>query len=467
MNDLTTLQSKPVSFIELAFGDSLWSKQKEIALSVRDNLYTSVRSCHGTGKSHVSGSLALWFLHSFPYSKVISTAPTYRQVEDVLWMEIRSAKQKAKVNLGGRLTKTRLDIAENWFAVGLSTDDPDRFVGYHAPYIFIIVDEAFGIAEPIFEAIEGIISSGFVRVLYIGNPTAVAGTAYQSFRLANVSKISISAFDTPNFTEFGITLDDIRNNTWREKITGQLPRPYLITPEWVADKFERWGEGTPMWDVRVMGDFPRQGDRTLIPLSKIEAASIRQVEPLDTDPEQIGADIARFGTNKTIFYHRKGPKIIDSKEFSRMDTMETAARLYDFSRFHPYGFLLVDEVGVGAGVIDRLKQLEDKRPVEGVNVGLPANDTERFFNLRAEIYWNLRERFMKDDIAIPNDDDLKAQLAALEFEYTPKGQIKIETKEEMQKRGLSSPDKADALALAFGNFNQKPGLLEFMQQLTN
>lgn len=466
------LQEMPTDFIELALGDDLWTKQQQIVNSVRDNTYTAVRSCHGIGKSRTAADIVLWFLHSFPNSKVITTAPTFRQVEDVLWQEIRAVRNKAKINLGGHITKTRLELDENWFAVGLSTDDPDRFVGYHAPYLLVIVDEAFGIPEPIYEAVEGIISSGYVRVLYIGNPTAVAGTAYQSFRLPNVSKIAVSAFDTPNFTSFGITLDDIRNNTWLGKITGPLPRPYLISPEWVADKYSRWGEGTPMWDVRVMGEFPKQGDKTLIPLSKIEQAGIRVIEVKDTDPEQIGADIARFGADKTIFIHRKGPKIVELKEYAYQDTMVTTSKLYDFSRFHPFGYLLVDEVGVGAGVIDRLKQLEDKRPVEGINVGMPAHDTERFFNLRAEIYWNLRERFINDDIdlsSLPKDvfEDLTAQLAAIEFEYTPKGQIKIESKDEMRKRGLPSPDKADALALAFASTQERPSLIDYMKSLSS
>lgn len=462
-NQYQIIQEEPVDFVELAFGDTLWQKQVEVIESVRDNTYTSVRSCHDIGKSFIASRTALWFLHSFPNSKVITTAPTFVQVENILWREIRAAKQKARLLLGGKVNQTSIDISENWFAIGLSTNEPSRFQGYHAVNILLIADEAAGITEDIFEASEGIVSSQGARVLYIGNPTSLAGTFYKSFNLPNVKKIHISAFDTPNFTTFGITLDDIRNNTWEQKVTAPLPAPYLITPSWVADKYLRWGEGTPMWDSRVLGNFPQQGEDTLIPLIKIEEATRRELEIKPDDPEQIGADIARFGVDKTIFLHRKGGKTIEIQEYSHSDTMLTAQRLFDFSRFHPFGDLCVDLPGIGAGVVDRLRQLEDKREVFDVNVGLPSNDPERFVNLRAEYYWGLRERFYEGTIQIPPDDELMSQLSNLKFKYTTKGQIQIESKEEMKKRDLPSPDKADALMLAYAPMRKKPGLLEYMQ----
>jgi phage terminase large subunit len=258
-------------------------------------------------------------------------------------------------------------------------------------------------------------------------------------------------------------VEDIRNDTWRQKINASLPAPYLITPEWVYDKFLKWVDNSPMWQARVMGEFPIQGEDTLIPLQKIEAATVRELIPKTEDTEQIGVDVARFGSDKTVFVHRKGPVVTDIKVFSLQDTMETAERLFDFSRFHPFGEVHIDEIGVGAGVADRMRQLEDKKPVVGVNVGLPAHDTEMFYNLRAEMYWGLRDRFITGDISIPANDDLMSQLANLKFEYTPKGQVKIESKEEMKKRGLPSPDIADALVLAFGAVYDKPNILSYME----
>lgn len=439
----------PVLYIQEVFDEQLWKKEKDIVNSVRDNIRTTVRSCHGSGKSYVSARIALWFLYNYPNSKVITTAPTFRQVQDILWREIRTAHSKAKIPLSGKPLQTSLEIDTNWFALGLSTDDPDRFQGYHSDYILLICDEAAGIREEIFEASTGIVSSEHAKELYIGNPTNVSGTFYNSFKLPNYNKITISAFDTPNFTTFGITLDDIRNGTWQDKITATLPSPYLITPEWVADKLYRWGEGTPMWDSRVMGSFPVQGDDTLIPLTRVEEAVNREVEVLDTDHEMIGVDIARFGGDKTIFMYRKGNKVLEMKEFSHKDTMETAQNLFAFAELYPNASINLDVIGVGGGVVDRIRQLLPTRNIIPVNVGESAIDKERFLNKRAELYWNLREMFIKGEIQIPNDEDLIAQLSSQKFKFTSRGQIQIEAKDEFKKRGMGSPDKADALMLAF------------------
>jgi phage terminase large subunit len=463
--NLDLLQHQPVDFIELAFQEELWSKQREICNSIRDNRYTTVKSCFDSGKSFIASRIVNWFLTSFPNSKVITTAPTFRQVQDILWREVRAARAKAIVDLGGQTNLTSINLGENWFAVGLSTDDPTRFQGYHAVNILVIVDEAAGVDEAIFNASEGLLSSDGARCLYIGNPTTIEGMFYRSFNLPNFHKISISAFDTPNFTTFGITQEDIEHNTWRTKITVELPAPYLVTPDWVADKYLRWGVDSPMYQAMVLGVFPEQGEDTLIPLGKIEKAAVREGEPNPEDAEEIGVDIARFGVDKTVFILRKGMKVLDIKEFSHMDTVQTSGHLRTYMGFHPAATVKIDEVGVGAGVLDNVKASEPYKSVTGVNVGLPAHNPEMFINLRAEMFWNLRERFVNDDIIIPDDEDLKSQLSTLKFEYTPKGQIKIESKDDMKKRGLPSPDKADALALAFGMVEQRPAIFDFYKTL--
>lgn len=454
--ETSILQQQPTDFIELAFNENLWSKQKEIVNSVRDNKYTSVRSCFDVGKSFVSARLALWFLYSFPNSKVITTAPTFRQVKDILWRELHSAKDKSRIQLGGQLNDTSLDVGSDWFAVGISTNDSTNFQGYHAVYVLVIIDEAAGVEEQIFNASEGLLASDKARVLYIGNPTNTSGTFFNSFKLPQYSKIHISAFDTPNFTTFGITMDDIRNNTWAEKMTSELPAPYLVTPSWVYDKFLRWGEESPMFQSLVLGDFPQEGEDTLIPLRYIEQARLRTLDVLETDKEQSGLDVARFGSDKSVFAYRKGPKVLAMKERSHSETMQTAQWAVDNVSLYPNSSLSVDVVGIGAGVYDRAKQLlVDKQTVNEVNVGLPARDSEQFANSRAELFWGLRERFIDGSIdlsSLPKDmyEDLASQLSNIKFKYTTKNQIQLESKEDMKKRGLPSPDKADSLALAFG-----------------
>ena len=452
----------PEKFSKLALGHSLWGKQIDIAESVRKNKRTTVRSCNGAGKSFTAADIILWYLSTRSDSIILTTAPTFRQVKDILWKEINNTHSRALLNIGGNLLDTALTFGEKWYATGLSTDQPDRFQGYHAVRILIVVDEAAGVDERIFGAIEGNLSSEHSRLLLIGNPTNLSGTFYNSFKQDNYNHIHISAFDTPNFTAFGITIEDIRKNTWREKITAELPRPYLVTPEWVYDKFLAWGEDNPMWQARVMGEFPQQGDDTLIPLIYIEQATQRQLEVKEEDEEMIGADIARFGTDKTPFAYRKGPKIMDIHQHAYMDTMATSQVLHTYCGMHPRAGANIDEIGVGAGVVDRMKQLNPYKTIQGINVGVAANDPEMFFNLRAEMFWALRERFVDGSIQIPNDEELKGQLASIKYKYTPKGQVQIESKEDMKKRGLPSPDKADAVALSFLKAKPKPNLIDFM-----
>lgn len=471
MEDFLILQRDPHGFIEIAFQESLWEKQIEVLQSLRDNKYTTVRSCHDVGKTFLAARAVIWFLCSFFNSKIITSAPTFRQVKDILWREMHVAYEKSQIQLPGQVLDTEWSIAPDWFALGLSTNEPTRLQGFHADYLLFLADEAAGIPQDIFDASEGIVTSEHAKILYLGNPTGLEGMFYKSFKLANFSKIHISAFDSPNFTTFGITLDDIRNGKWQEKITGPLPRPYLITPEWVADKLTRWGEQSPMWQARVLGEFPDQGEDTLIPLIRIEQSVEKPLSPLPDDPEQIGIDVARFGEDKSVFIHRKGPVLLETKEFTEMDTNALADLAKDFMGFHPYARVMIDEIGVGAGVVDALRaKLADTgntRDIEGINVATASSKPELFANKRAEIFWNLRTRFMEGNISIPRDEDLMSQLSNLKFEYTIKGQIRIESKEDMKKRGLPSPDKADALALAFGFFDEKPAVTQFLKEITS
>lgn len=447
-------QKHPVEWVEEVFGEQLWEAQRQILISLRDNKRTAARSCFDIGKSFISARAVLWFLYSFPHSKVITTAPTWRQVERILWSEIRVARSKSRIFLPGNITNTSLKIGDDWYAIGMSTDDPDKFQGFHAVNILLVVDEASGVSEDIYRSSEGVITSENARLLLIGNPTNVSGTFYHAFKQPNYGKVVVSAFDTPNFTEFGITLEDIRADTWREKMTRPLSRPYLITPEWVADKLFKWGEESPMWSAMVAGEFPVEGEDTLIPLSKIEAATRTPLEVTDDAPEKIGVDVARFGGDKTVFVYRKGSQIRDVRIYNHSSTMETAQHVSTFAQLYPNASIAVDVVGIGAGVFDRLQQILPNQEVKEANVGLPARDSERFINLRAEWYWGLRERFIQGDIdltLVPKTilDDLMSELSTMKFKFTSRGQIQIESKEDMKKRGLHSPDIGDALMISF------------------
>jgi hypothetical protein len=446
---VNALQNDPSYFISHVLGETPWKTQIEILEAVRDNKEVVVASCHAAGKSWISARAVLWFTVSYYMARCVTTAPTFDQVKDILWQEIRRAYASSLTPLGGRMLDTRLDIGPNWFATGRATNDSNRFQGAHSQegHILVVADEAAGIESDIWIGIDGILTSLDSHLLAIGNPTEPSGEFYEMFKRPGVVKIHISAFDTPNFTAFGITIDDIRSGEWRTKITGPLPAPWLITPDWVADKWQKWGEESPLWISRVLGQFPDISNDTLIPLSLITKALERSLP--EGTPNSLGCDIARQGSDETVIIHRTGPVARLHKVTRQEDTMQTTGRIIAALAATGASEARIDAVGIGAGVFDRLK--EQGKPAVEMQSGQAPQDKERFLNARAEWFWGLRERFESGDIDI-DDEDLAAQLANIKYKFTSRGQIQIESKDDMKKRGLHSPDKADALMLAFASF---------------
>lgn len=449
---LDRAQREPAWFWQYVLGAAPWAKQAEILEAVWRHPRVAVRSCHGAGKSWSAARVVLTFLCAWPDSIVVTTAPTDRQVRKILWQELHKAYRAGKVRIGGELLQTELRFRPGWYAFGFATDVPDNFQGLHAKRLLAVVDEAAGVEPPIWDAVEGILTSQDAHLLAIGNPTDPAGPFARLFKDADVHKVHISAFDTPNLTAFGITEADVAAGTWEAKVAGPLPYPALVTPVWVADKYRRWGPTSPMYQARVKGDFPDVGEDTVIPLSWVEAAQARTLEPIK--PGELGVDVARFGTDKTVIVHRCGPVARILSVTSKEDTMETTGRVVAALGKTSATVAKVDVIGVGAGVVDRLVELG--KPVAAMNSAEAAADPERFINRRAEWYWGLREMFERGEIDLDGDDELAAQLSSLKYKFTSRGQIQIEPKESLKKRGLSSPDLADALMLAMADGGPQP-----------
>ena len=317
----------PEYFTSKILNKTLWPVQAEILKSVRDNPRTAVRSCHGIGKTFTAAMCILWFLYTHPKAIVLSTAPTWRQVEKLIWKEIRSAYREAVIPLGGNLLPKTPElhlIHDEWYAAGLSTNEPDRFQGFHEEHILVIVDEAAGVNLEIYEAIEGILTSSGARLLLIGNPTAIGTPFYDAFTKPGYATFHVSAYDTPNFTAYRITPEDIASDTWSEKVR-EVPYPRLITPQWVSDRFKAWGENSAPYQVRVMGNFPQQGEDTLIPLLWIELAMERWEDTEAGSPVTLGVDVAAYGSDKTVIAVRKGNKLTQLQVYSQKNTRETPA----------------------------------------------------------------------------------------------------------------------------------------------
>ena len=443
----------PAWWIRSTLGDDPWPAQVEIMESVRDNRETSVKSCQGAGKSWNASRLVLWFLYNWAPSIVLTTAPTDRQVRGILWKEIRLAHRRSPM-LGGECLTERLELAPDHWALGFTAPeyDPEKMTGFHEENMLFVVEEAAGVSKLIDEGIESLLTSANSRKLQIGNPTDPQSAFADSFKQSDVSKISISAFDTPNFTEFGITEQDIASGGWREKIGARpLPRPKLVTPEWVARRFKRWGKDSPMYKARVLAEFPEQGANNLIPLAWIEAAAARSLEP--GEPNELSSDVARGGGDESVIGHRRGPVYRTRWSSYTNELMQLTGEITRAMIETGAKRARVDEVGVGGGVVDRMRELG--RPVVGMNGGRKKGvDTERFVNERAEMFWNLRERFDPATLPLididPDEQELHAQLASIPYKTNSAGQIYIMPKEEMKtKLGLTSPDRADTLAQAY------------------
>ncbi len=415
-----------------------------------DNQRIAVKSGNGLGKGFCASVAVLWFLYTHDPAVVLSTAPTFRQVQHVLWRQIRQLHRRAKDTLGGKLIATRWDLAEDRYAMGLSADTADEFQGFHSPNMFIVLDEAEGVSDEIYEAIEGVMTSAECRLLLIGNPTTVTGVFRRAFHEEShlYYNVTISALDSPNVT------------------AGKVQIPGLTTARWVKERKEIWGEDNPLYRARVLGEFPDLAEDALIRLSEIEAAGQREkpssgVEPAadqsknasphpaPTEYEELvlAVDVARFGSDRSVILRRRGQRVEEIRTFQKLDTMQltgwVAAAIQEFQPDR----VCIDEIGVGAGVVDRLR--EQGYQVKGINVARWARQDKLFANLRAEGYWRLRELFATGTISIPTDSRLMGELAALRYSYDSQGRIIMESKEAMRQRGQASPDVADALMLAF------------------
>jgi hypothetical protein len=481
MSDFTRYQEDPVGFVREVLGGDPWEKQVEILEAIRDHERVTVRSCHGVGKSYVAACAVLWRLHAFRPSIVLSTAPGHRQVKDVLWRQIRALQKRARLPLPGEVLETAIKIAEDTFALGFATDEGDRFQGFHGRHLFIVVEEAAGVSEGIYEAIDACLTSEGGRLLLIGNPTRPTGRFAASFRAAGWKRIRISAFDSPNVRTASCPLDGTRRE-WPEPV-----RPELVTVRWVVERGEEWGLGSPIYQARVLGDFPDASDDALIPLSWIEAAArrakaegtienakgvndaseadpvadpfrafapsrFRVLNPSVAPPVEIGVDVARFGDCETVVVVRRGEVVTRIVAWRGADLMETTGRVAAMAREEAAREIRVDAVGMGGGVADRLRELvrrgELSARVTEVNGGERPRDRERFERRRDELFWALRERFRRGEIAVA-DEKTAAQLSALRYRYTSAGRLAVESKDDLRARGHASPDRADALALAF------------------
>jgi phage terminase large subunit len=430
----------PVGFARDYLGTSPWSIQRDVLTALaQPRARVSVRSCNGAGKTWLAGSgAALWFLYAFSPCRVVTTSPKRDQLRNSLWTELRRAH--ALSGLPGECDVLQLRLSDDQFAIGQTANSATAFQGIHAPHVLVIAEEAAGIEEPIWEGIDALLTSEDTRLLIIGNPTSTSGRFFETHHSlrGQYATFHIGAEHTPNFTG--------------EEVS-ELLRRSLITPAWVEQQREAWGEDSPLYQARIMGNFPDQAEGSLIALSWVEV--LKDHEPEPSGAVELGADIARDGGCENAVYVRQGPRILhrefwqqSKSESARALLMETTGRILKIGKDYAATVHRIDATGMGAGVADRLAEL--KAPgLERVMAGGGAKDTEHFARIGDELAWNLRELIREGRIGPLSDARTQAQLTSRRYKYLSSGRIEVESKDAMRKRGSPSPDRADGLALAF------------------
>lgn len=395
----------------------------------------AVKSSHGQGKTFILALILLWWLYSRK-CRIVTTASSWVQVEKVLWVEVKKHFDGCRMKLPGELLQTELRVAPGWDAAGLSTDNPTAFQGRHDPELLVLVDEAPGVDPKNHEAIASLATGDRNVVIKVGNPTESAGPFFDHFRAnAGWFTLHFSPFRHPNV------------------LVGREVIPGAATVKWMEKKKREWGEGSPIYASRVLGEFPDSGMRAVVPLSFVnQCMDPQHFETLrealkPSDPVLLACDVARFGEDRTAVAVRKGNVILSVDTLDGTDLMTLVAEIRRRKEDAGAQEIVVDVVGLGAGVVDRLQELGE--PVIGFHSGSRASDKSLYLNRRAELWFRVRRMLEQQLIALPDDDELRADLTVPTWQTASSGKIKIESKDELKRRGYKSTDVADAVLMTF------------------
>ena len=451
-NKLLALRNDPVEFVRQVLGaePDKWQHKALEAMLEKDRI--SIRSGHGVGKSAYLAWTVLWWMMTRYPAKCAITAPTAHQLQDVLWSELAKWYRKMPNEYQKMffLRTDRLEVAtapQDSFAVARTArkEQPEAFQGFHSENMLFIVDEASAVENIIFEVGAGAMSSIGAKTLMCGNPTRTSGYFYDSFHA-----------DRANWVTFKVGCEGAKN----------------VDQGFVKEMADKYGTDSNVYRVRVEGEFPLEDDDTVIPLSWIESAVARDVEPNPTRPVIWGLDVARFGSDKTALCKRRSNSVMEPlMVWQNKDLMQTCGlvmnewkRLENFADERPEE-ILVDSIGLGSGVVDRLCEMG--LPVRGINVGeAPSTDGKTYMRLRDELWFKARNWFQGRDVRIPEGcEELVAELSMPHYEYSSSGKIKVEDKASMKKRGLKSPDLADAFCLTLAHESAFNAGLNFKSEL--
>ena len=431
-----TYQNDPVKFVQEMLGAEPFDYQKEFLREVASpTRRLSVKSGHGTGKSTTASWAMLWFLLLKYPCKVVVTAPTSSQLFDAMFAELKRWIKELPREIQGLLNvkSDRVELvaapAEAFIScrTARAENAGEALAGVHSDNVLLVIDEASGVPEVVFEASAGSMSSVNATTVMLSNPTRSSGTFFESH-------------------------NRMRHSWWTR--TWSCEDSPLVADEFIDEMRERYGETSSAFLVRVMGEFPLADDDTIIPFHLVESAQHRDIEESPETSQIWGLDVARMGSDKTALCKRTGSVVTDIKSWGGLDLMQTVGRVkaeYDALEVWEQDNLeiLIDSIGLGAGVFDRCQELG--MPVRAVNVSESPSMKETYLNLRAELWFRMKAWLENRTCKIPQNDRLLSELTSLKYTFTSSGKIKAESKQELKKRGFNSPDLADCLALTFSS----------------
>lgn len=439
-------RSDPVLWAKERLGHHMWSKQRELMYSVRDYDETAVQSCHNVGKSFTSATVVCWWLDVHPAGEafVVTSAPTDKQVKAILWREIN--RMHARGNLLGRTNLSEWYMGKELIAFGRKPADydPDAFNGIHAKYVLLVLDEANGMPKELWDSGSTLTSNKHSRTLAIGNPDDPTSEFAKKCRPdSGWNVIKISYKDTPNFTN--------------EDVPEQI-RDLLISPGWVEKKEREWGADSALFASKCLGEFPENMSSGVV--MKADAQACRLLQFPAAGAHEAGIDVGAGG-DRTVIRERIGMRAGREEIFVSNDPMATVGQLVEAINKWGVTRVKVDEIGIGWALTGRLRELSSKHnmvgtthnaEVVGVNFANQALDPDRFQNARAEIYWTIGREYSRlrmwdlEEV----DDDVLEELCAPKYEIMDsKGRIKIEPKLNVIQKLGRSPDRAEALLLAY------------------
>lgn len=438
---LPLYQKNPVLFAKevCSYNSDEW--QRNVLMDIAGYTKVSVRSGHGVGKTSVEAIVLLWFLSCFRFPKVIATAPTRQQLNDILWSEVEKWRSKSPL-LQELLTWTKTYVymkgyEKRWFAVAKTASEPENMQGFHEENMLIIVDEASGVEDDIMEAILATLSGKNNKLLMCANPTRTTGTFYDSHNrdrgMYKCHRVS--------------SLDSTRTNK-----------------ENIAAFIRKYGEHSNVVKVRVYGDFPAQEDDVFLPLPLIEQTVVNEIDTEKIYKITMGVDVARYGDDETVIATNVGG-IIDIPVVrhgqSLMTTVGDIVMQYkrlikEYPNYKGVITVNIDDTGLGGGVTDRLEEVkieERLRRLEIVPVNFgskPPQDgsEDRYQDISTYMWATLKTLMENKEVSIANDEELVAQLSVRKYSITSTGKIMLESKKAMKDRGIKSPDRGDAVVLS-------------------